>query len=203
MNKYHLLKRQIPAAQQGSVMLVALVFLVLTSLIAMTTMNTSILEVRMAGNNQFKEEAMQIAEGISDDIMNHHDSANGETLPLFTSTKQGDLFCQTDAVDPNDNCAFKSLYITSPDLLAAIGSVPIVMTAEFLNDEVSGYGSAETAGNNLTSYFKLDVRYNGAEMGLSQTHMSFGLQKVIFIGENDVKTPKNRDGEDLGRFQFF
>ena len=42
--------------QAGSVLIMALVFLVLTSLIAVTSMNTNVLEIKMAGNLQFQED---------------------------------------------------------------------------------------------------------------------------------------------------
>lgn len=201
MNRMNARVKPIPSAQQGSVLLVALVFLVLTSLIAITTMNTSVLEVRMAGNHQFKEDAMQVAEGISDDIMRHHDSANGETLPLFTSTQKGDLFC--DILSTAPECTYKTLYITSDALKAAIGPAQVDYTAEFMDEKDAGRSSTANAGNNLYSYFKLDVYYNGASAGLAQTHMSFGLEKIVFVGDNVVVSPTGANGEDLGKYRFF
>ncbi len=46
----------------GAVLLVSMIFLLLLALVAGTVMQTSILEFRMAGNDQFREEAFQQAQ---------------------------------------------------------------------------------------------------------------------------------------------
>ena len=46
-----------PQAQRGAVLLLALVFMLMVAIIAATSMRTSILQLHMAGNDQFVEEA--------------------------------------------------------------------------------------------------------------------------------------------------
>lgn len=190
-----------PSAERGSVLLVALVFLVLTSLIAVTTMNTSVLEIRMAGNSQFREDAMQIAEGIRDDIARRESITSGELLPLNAAATKGFLYCDLENTDTK--CDELSLYISSPELKAAVGSADVTYTAELVESSNASYSQASKAGNNLSTKYKLDVFYDGASVGLAQTHLSFMMEKTTFIGDNTIVTPKGDNGEDLGRYRFF
>ena len=52
----------------GSVLILALVFMLLLAVISTTAMQTALLQLRMAGNDQFLEEAFHKAEGIADEL---------------------------------------------------------------------------------------------------------------------------------------
>lgn len=53
-----------PKNQQGTVIVIALIFLLLTGLISITAVKTSIFETKMASNEQLKEEAFQTVQGV-------------------------------------------------------------------------------------------------------------------------------------------
>jgi type II secretory pathway pseudopilin PulG len=53
------------ARSRGAVLLLAMIFLLLLAMVAGTVMQTSILESRMAGNEQFREEAFQRAQAVA------------------------------------------------------------------------------------------------------------------------------------------
>lgn len=55
----------LPARQAGAVLVMAMVFLLLLALLASAASRTSTLEFRMAGNNQFREAALQRAEAVA------------------------------------------------------------------------------------------------------------------------------------------
>ena len=48
--------------QQGSALITALVFLIILTILGLSTMTTSRLEIRMAANTQFAHQAFQAAE---------------------------------------------------------------------------------------------------------------------------------------------
>lgn len=54
----------IPGAQSGAVLILALIIMMLTGMISATVMRTSVLEVKMVSNTQFKEEAFQKTESV-------------------------------------------------------------------------------------------------------------------------------------------
>jgi PilX N-terminal len=57
-----------PTASHGSVLLLALVFMLMLAIIASTVIQTAILQVRMAGNDQFLEEALHKAQAIATEL---------------------------------------------------------------------------------------------------------------------------------------
>ena len=61
----------------GAVLLLAMVFLLLIAMIAASVMQTSAMELRMAGNDQFREEAFQKVQGIASAI-----SSRAENFPI-------------------------------------------------------------------------------------------------------------------------
>jgi Tfp pilus assembly protein PilX len=189
------------SSERGSVLLVALVFLILTSMIAVTTMNTSVIQIQMAGNNQFREDAILIAEGIQDDIAHGESATNGELLPLDAAASKGFLYC--DLKNTNSDCDKFSLRISSSGLETAIGTATVTYMAQLVALSNSSYVEARKAGNNLYTKYRLDVLYDGTSAGLAQSHLSFMLEKTTFAGESTVVSPKGDNGEDLGRFRFF
>jgi Tfp pilus assembly protein PilX len=53
---------------KGAVLILSMVFMLLLAMVAGTVMQTSVLEFRMAGNDQFREEAFQEAQAIASGI---------------------------------------------------------------------------------------------------------------------------------------
>ncbi|MAF83775.1 MAG: PilX N-terminal domain-containing pilus assembly protein [Gammaproteobacteria bacterium] len=61
--------RNIPDRQRGAALIVGLVLMTVLTLLAVSTMRTSTLELAMAGNTQYHEQAVQLAEtGIKDAV---------------------------------------------------------------------------------------------------------------------------------------
>jgi hypothetical protein len=59
--------------QRGAVLLIAMVFLLLTSIIAAASMDTSLLEQKMATSRELRELAFQTAEAAIEDVLNDLD----------------------------------------------------------------------------------------------------------------------------------
>lgn len=60
---------KITSLQRGSALLVSLVFLVILTVLGLSVMNTSHLEMKMAANAQFGNQAFQAAESAIDTVM--------------------------------------------------------------------------------------------------------------------------------------
>lgn len=80
---------------RGAVLLLAMVFLVLMTLVAVTVTKTSVQEFQMAGNAQFREDAFQQAQAIVSEI-----STNIDNFPI--SGGIGYTVCV--AGDPDPDC---------------------------------------------------------------------------------------------------
>lgn len=169
--------------ETGSVLFMALVFLVLTALIAVTIMDTSILSRRMAGNSQFREEAMQIAEGV----------ANETVYDIIFSLKNdvvapqmGDVICMKTSTDPD--CDMKILEI-SPELAAAAGHADIDYEALFFDENAvtSARTNEDDAGNSTDKFFDVLGSYNGVKQGLSQASLAIGVKARFTTGTNSAQ----------------
>ena len=84
----------------GIVLIVALVFTLMLAIISMTAMQTALLQLRMAGNDQFLEEAFHIAEAIADEL-----SQSPENFFLGTEVGHSNCPPTTEIYD----CALKLL----------------------------------------------------------------------------------------------
>ena len=82
---------QTPARQRGVVLAIALIFMVVLTLLGLTTMGNSMLEERMAGNLQAKTQAFQAAEtGVARLL------SGGEFGTSDSCTGSGDFISQGD-----------------------------------------------------------------------------------------------------------
>ena len=79
---------------RGVVLLLAMVFLLLLTILSGTAMQTSILEFQMAGNDQFREEAFQKAWAISSAI-----SSNGDNFQIAGAV--GHRICKSGDMAPD------------------------------------------------------------------------------------------------------
>ena len=66
------------SAHSGTVLLLAMVFLLLLAILAGTVMQTGIMELRMAANHQFREQAFQKSQAIASAI-----SQNADNFPMM------------------------------------------------------------------------------------------------------------------------
>ena len=200
------------ANQRGSVMLVAMIFLLLTSVIALTTMNTSILEIKMAGNQQYQEEAIQVAEGAIDQVIYLHNDPVNPTLPL-NSANLGERFCKTTST--NTECVYKTMYIT-PELMADIARVlpdgtdpdTIIDFWAYRKSSTSASRSGEdSAGSVLHSYFEIFSDFQGSKVGLSDSFLAIGVDKKTLdlsstSGGQSVSVGAGKDGTGGGIYRM-
>ncbi len=81
-------------SQQGAVLIVALVFLVILTIAGVTAMRFATIEERMAGNIQFRNQAFQIAQS---ELRGQLRQFNADELqPLLTALDQPDVAAGTD-----------------------------------------------------------------------------------------------------------
>lgn len=74
MSMQHVNYDRSPGSQSGAVLILALIIMLLTGLVSATVMRTSILEVKMVSNTQFKEEAFQKTESVVNAVTTNKDN---------------------------------------------------------------------------------------------------------------------------------
>ena len=158
-------------ANCGAVLLLALVFMLMLAMIAATVMQTAILQLHMAGNDQLLEEAFHEAQAIATKL-----SLDADNFSLDGGV--GDTNCP---VGLNDrNCSRNQLPVS------ASAAVPAGVTLDYrvtrqdpllwrgfpireAQDTVSSSNSFDAA------IFEIDVRIDGSKKRLGSAHIVQGI----------------------------
>ena len=176
INKQVTLSRK---AQQGAVLIVALVFLTLTALISVSVIGASAYQMKMAGNAQFKEDAFQVVEGVLDGIVAKYKV----NLPVTGAV--GYSICATGV----SGC--DSQVIVLPSALTAVHTGvdlnyravrqgPLFAPLPFRQDD----SGASSAGAFEIAMFELQVEYDGREEKLGHHEVFQGVAiKVASSGQ--------------------
>lgn len=86
-----------PGGQRGVALAIALIFLVVITLVGLVAMRSSVVEIKLARNNQFEIEATQKAQAVVDAVL--EDKAN------FSSTlKVGEISCYDSGANAPTAC---------------------------------------------------------------------------------------------------
>ncbi len=151
--------------------MLALVFMLMLAMVAATVMQTAVLELHMAGNDQFLEEALHRGQAIATEL-----SLNPENF--FLDGGVGHTNCpagvQGPACDRSDLQAPTSAAVPAGVVLdyRVIRQDPLLSRGFPLResqDTVSSSNSFDAAN------FEIDVRINGSEKRLGSAHIVQGI----------------------------
>lgn len=78
-----------PHHQNGAILVVGLVLLLILTMLGISTMSTASLELNMAGNDQFSENAFQLAESGIDVTLQQINNGGGVPAPLNPGAQPG------------------------------------------------------------------------------------------------------------------
>lgn len=158
-----LIKSQAITQQRGAVLFVSLIMLLLMTLVAITSMQTSVLEEKMAGNFKDRNMSLQAAESalrsaekyLSDTPM--LPGFNGGTVGHYQPTSSGEARWHDSVTDWSD--AVNDV-ITYPNSLAGIATMPFYIIEEMPPVNESG-GSLEASVSLTSSYYRVTTRATG------------------------------------------
>lgn len=174
---------------RGSVLLLALVFVLMLSLIAASVVQTATLQLHMAGNDQLREEAGQLARAIAAEL-----SSYSENFLLASDT--GHTNCAP--ADPGADCDSRSLRLplsaraaTSYDL-----DYRVVRAAPLRRERYPLPGVAEAttgAAFATVAVFEVEVRVDGRHRRRGSAHVVQGValrlpEGAVTEGDTDSTT---------------
>ncbi len=163
--------------QKGVVLIIALAFLLMTAIISMSVMKTSTLEIKMAGNEQFKEEAFQQVQAVLTAIAD--DSPNN----LVVAGDVGFSICQAGV----SGCDANTLNVVS-DINAVPSGVGLTYSAVRLGPLLTnlpfrmGESQASGASSFKAALFEVEATYNGVSAGLGQSSAAQGVAVLVAAG---------------------
>ncbi len=159
--------------EPGYILLLVMLFLLLLAVIAGTVLRVSALEFRMAGNDQFREEALQQARGVAQSL-----AANPAHFPLDLAV--GDSLCGEAAACPRPVLATPAALHTLPGNVSRDYRVtrlgPLLAPAPPLRlpqAEASG-----ATGWRLASY-EVQVAIDGTPAGLGSAEVVLGVALLV------------------------
>jgi Tfp pilus assembly protein PilX len=142
-----------------------MIFLLLMALVAGTVMQTSMLEFRMAGNDQFREEAFQQAEAvatsISEDIANF--PVSGDVG--YTICKSG---CDSNTLN------YDTTVLTDQSLVSGVVTREGPLILETFPVRLSESQSSSSPSYDA-AVFEVRVEYNGSDDGLGNAAVAQGI----------------------------
>ncbi len=165
--------------QQGSTLIMSLIFLAMTAIISTSVLNTGVLELKMVGNAQFQEEAFQATEGVLDAVV-----ANYETnLPIAGGV--GYTICATGSNFTGCN----QRTMTVP---AHVGTVPTGVDLDYKAERLGpllaplpfreNESVASSAGAFNAAIFEINANYDGRGVKLGYHDVFEGVAIRVASG---------------------
>lgn len=172
---YSSLKTQ--SSQQGTVIVIALIFLLLTGLISVTSMKTSIFETKMASNEQLKEEAFQTTQGVINAITSDIDNFVIAGDVGYKICKAGAAGCDSTAIA----LASSTATLTANHVEYSITrKAPLFAPIPFRASEEN----ASSAKSYSAALFEVNAEYDGSQDRLGQAAIAQGVAiKVANAGQ--------------------
>lgn len=178
--------------QQGAVLVISLIFMLLTAMIVGTLLTTSSTEMKMATNEQFRLEAGQKAESIIDNLFD--EIGNNEEDGYLDSPDQRLCVNVVDHVD----CIAESLL---PNLLTSLTNTvsgeSMEYYIEYIDNNVPGYTvlSSSKASSGKFGLYEMHIEYDASELGQGRASLVQGI--MVSYGEGSDQELRTEDDQDL------
>lgn len=170
-------------SQSGSTLVVALLFLVIITLLGVTSMRASSMELIMAGNTQIQMEAVDRAQSIIDGVI-----ANVGTN-IFTSLSPGTAHCTANYPIPSE-CAAMTVTLPAETIFTNNTATPNGISAQIiqLSDvQQSTLAPPRGLGSSITEFeavaYAIIGRYDESEIGNGSRQVIQGYLSLIPKGQ--------------------
>ena len=161
----------------GAVLLLAMLYLLLMAMVAGTVIQSSILEFRMAGNDQFREEAFQKAQAIASAI-----SENPDNFPVQGVV--GQKMCKS--TDADESCSGENFISVAPAVEALANGVLVEYQVErqgpLLVDSFPLRSLQRSSSSNVAydaALFETRVVVDGSDVGQGRAEVVQGVAILI------------------------
>lgn len=157
------------APQRGSVLVISLVFLAVLTLAAITTMRTSTLGMRMAGNEETRVSSFEMAQSIVDEVVGNPDNiiVSGDVGFINCTSNVAGCNATTVVVDSNLLPASKTNY----------AQVVVERIAPALTPAPRGINSSADAF--FAARFEVDTTYDGTSSNEGKVGIVQGVLVLV------------------------
>lgn len=155
--------------QQGAVLLVSIIFLLLLSLLALGTMRSGTLEMLMAGNEQSRIEAFELAAAVNESVISRWQGS--ETIEASFQTDK--TLCSTGNPDPDCDEFILTIDGNLSSAISDAGAENDYAT-HYLGEGAVPAGFGEQV-NTCAFYFDTEADYDNSQNKLGVSHQSEGV----------------------------
>ena len=162
--------RRLPGSH-GAVLLLAMVFLLMLAIVATSVVQTAMLQLHMAGNDQFAEEAFHQVQAIATEVSLHPDNFLLEGGVGFSN-------CPVNVQGPQCD---RSLLAVPASAVVPVGvklDYRVTRQDPLLWQGFPVREAQDTASSSSrfdAAHFEIDVRINGSERRLGNAHIVQGV----------------------------
>jgi len=136
----------IATRQRGAALVVSLILLTMLTLLAVSTMSTASLEVTMAGNDQFGENAFQLAETATEQYLQ-----TVEANFTVCVNEQNPGICDIPATAVNQP-GFAGTFQTQSAFISDVGDCPLSSVSEVIRFDFELQATGQSADNALSQH---------------------------------------------------
>ena len=164
--------------QSGAILIIALVFLLLITLLGISSSNTNIQQLLMAGNEQSRIEAVQRAQALVDGILDNEDN-----IPL-----SGNVGFRTCAFGDVDAICDSSVILLAPKVTAVLNGGntsyfatrmgPLTAPVPPLNEELASSSSAYQI-----ALVEVDATFDGTASRQGTSNIVQGIMLLVPAGQ--------------------
>tara|TARA_R110000822_G_scaffold159476_34_gene299723 strand:- start:3131 stop:3727 length:597 start_codon:yes stop_codon:yes gene_type:complete len=155
--------------QQGAILLISLIFLLLLSILALGAMRSGTLELLMAGNEQSRIEAFELTAAVNESLISRWQGGSGGE-PSFKTDK---TLCSPGHTDPDCDANTLVIDATLSSVISSAGAVNEYMT-HYLGEGQAPPGFGEQV-NTCAFYFDTETDYDNSLNRLGVSHQSEGV----------------------------
>ncbi len=181
--------------QRGAVLLISIIFLLLLSMLALGTMRSGTLEILMAGNEQSRIEAFELAAAVNESVISRWQGGSG----VEPSFKTDQTLCSTGHSNPGSECDAFSLTIDG-SLSSAISTAGAdnEYATHYLGEGQVPAGFGEQV-NTCAFYFDTEADYDNSQNRQGVSHQSEGVFIVNPVA-TDCSGLNTADAGDLDKY---
>ncbi len=161
----------------GAILILAMVFLLLLSVLGGTSMRASIIEYRMSGNQLFKEEAFQGATALASAIYDNEDNFPTDLPASYALCIVGDR---------SPNCVEGRALSVSPSVLKATEKAQVAYKVERMRPLLIHGMPVRIAQHSVSSslafgsaIFEIQTGVGGSTSGLGHARVVQGIAKIL------------------------
>lgn len=186
------------SGQRGAVLLISIIFLLLLSVLALGTMRSGTLEYLMAGNEQSRVEAYELAAAVNESVISRWQktTSGGVTIPANFNTDK--TLCSTGNTD--SDCDAYTLTI-DPNLSSTLTDTgaTVAYATHYLAEGRAPRGSGQEE-DDCAFYFEAEADFDNSQKNQGVSHQAEGIYIVNPVAQDCNQLSGGENVGDLDKY---